>query len=267
MCTTPRGAQRVLTDRKLTAAQKYRRMVVGEVSTAAFVWYELCTSLLSSWPGAVGYWLRARFYPTLFRRCGRGVIFGRNLTIRHPHRISLGHRVVLNDGVLLDAKGTMGDGILIGDDVFIGWYSVVTTTDGTLELGPGCNIGAWCRIGTYGHTRIGAKALLAAYVYIVGADHEATRTDIPIVDQPSVSRGGVEIGEGTWIGTKATVLDGTRVGAHAIIGAHALVTEPIPDYAVAVGIPAKVIKLRRAASAPAPEAPPKSSETSAYPLE
>lgn len=256
MANPRRGVQTALQDPGESALAKYRRMVVGGSGPGAFLWYEICTSLFGSWPGALGYWLRARFYPSLFRRCGRGVIFGRNLTLRHPSRIDIGDHVILSDGVVLDAKGIKGDGIRIGDRVFVGLQSVITTSDGTVELAAGCNIGAWCRIGSYGRTRIGEKALLAAWVYVVGAGHETARTDIPILDQPYTTRGGSDIGDGAWIGAKATVLDGVKVGAHAIVGAHAVVTQNIPPYAIALGVPARVTGSRLDRSPPPPAAPP-----------
>ena len=67
-----------------------------------------------------------------------------------------------------------------------------------------------------------------------------------MIDQPNVSRGGATIGDGTWIGTKSTVLDGVSVGSDCIVGAHSLVTKDAPDFSVIVGSPAKVIRDRRA---------------------
>jgi acetyltransferase-like isoleucine patch superfamily enzyme len=58
-------------------------------------------------------------------------------------------------------------------------------------------------------------------------------------------RGGVEIGTNAWLGTRVTVLDGVKIGSNAIIGAHSLVTQDVPDWAVAVGTPARVIKIRQ----------------------
>jgi acetyltransferase-like isoleucine patch superfamily enzyme len=57
-------------------------------------------------------------------------------------------------------------------------------------------------------------------------------------------RGGVTIGEHAWLGTRVTVLDGVKIGRHAVIGAHSLVKDDVPDYAVAVGTPAKIIRMR-----------------------
>ena len=53
----------------------------------------------------------------------------------------------------------------------------------------------------------------------------------------------VEIGDHAWIGAGATVLPGVRVGRHAVVGAASVITKDVPDYAVAVGNPAKVIKM------------------------
>jgi acetyltransferase-like isoleucine patch superfamily enzyme len=239
------GSQEFLADRSKSALAKYQMMVVGDRGLWKLITYELITCLLGPMPGALGFYLRQKFYPMLFRACGRGVLFGRNLIIRHPGRIRLGGGVVLSDDVLLDAKGTEGEGILIRDGVFIGRGTAITMIDGTLEIDEGANIGTYCRIGTYGYTRIGKKALIAAFVYVVGADHQTDRTDIPILDQPNFTHGGVTVGDGTWLGTKASVKDGVQIGRDCIVGAHALVTENLPDFAVAVGIPAKVVKLRK----------------------
>jgi acetyltransferase-like isoleucine patch superfamily enzyme len=242
-----RGAQDALQDAGSGALAKYRRLMVGDAGFGAFLAYEFVTSVFGPWPGALGYWLRAKFYPGLFRACGRKVIFGRNLTIRHPGRISIGDRVVLSDGVMLDAKGASADGgIVVGAGAFVGLCTMITTTDGSIELAAGCNLGAYCRIGSFGRTRIGEKALLAAWVYVVGAGHESARTDIPILDQPYTHRGGAQIGDGAWLGARATVMDGVTVGAHSIVGAHAVVTKDIPDYSIAMGIPARVTGSRLA---------------------
>jgi acetyltransferase-like isoleucine patch superfamily enzyme len=85
--------------------------------------------------------------------------------------------------------------------------------------------------------------LLGSRVSIVngGSQHGIDRLDIPIRDQPGVFP-RVTIGRDTWIGEGATVL--ADVGSHCVIGAGSLVTRPIPDYAIAVGVPAKVVRFR-----------------------
>lgn len=239
------GVQGLLTDASVGPLTKYRRLVAGDSGFWSFLKYEFITSVFGPWPGALGLWLRQKFYPCLFRECGRKVIFGRDLTLRHPHRMTLGNRIVIGDRVILDGKGTQGEGLLIRDGVYIGAGTVVTTTDGTIILDEACNIGGNCRIGSFGRTRIGKKALLAAFCYVVGAGHETSRLDIPILDQPNTTRGGSEVGDGCWFGARVTVMDGVKVGAHSIVGAHAVVTKDLPEFCVAVGIPAQVVRMRK----------------------
>ena len=238
------GTQAALTDERQSSLAKYGDIVVGSRRLRAIVKYDLITGLFGAWPGALGLALRRLFYRRLFRECGRGVVIGRNVALRRPGRISLGDNVVIGDGCTLDAKGEEGSGIHIRDGVFLGSGTIVSMAGGSIEIDEGANIGSTCRIGTFGHTRIGKKALLAAYCYLVGAAHETDRLDTPILDQPNYTKGGVQVGDGCWLGARVTVLDGVSVGRDSIVGAHAVVTKDLPALCVAVGIPAKVIRMR-----------------------
>ncbi len=66
-------------------------------------------------PGALGLALRRTCYPWLLGRCGRNVVFGQNVVLRHPHKIRIGDNVVIDDNCLLDAKGDTNEGITIGE--------------------------------------------------------------------------------------------------------------------------------------------------------
>ena len=74
-----------------------------------------------------------------------------------------------------------------------------------------------------------------------GATHGTDDVSRPIRDQPG-ARTLVRIGEGTWVGSAAIIL--ADVGKHCVIGAGSVVTKPLPDYVVAAGVPARVIKSR-----------------------
>ena len=113
--------------------------------------------------------------------------------------------------------------------------------DANVYVGPRCHLGL---------VHLERDVLLAAGVHVPsGAEtHGAADVDRPIRDQPG-RRALVRIGEGTWVGSAAVVMQ--SVGCHAIVGAGAVVTTPIPDYAVAVGVPARVVRDRRAAAAQA----------------
>ena len=92
--------------------------------------------------------------------------------------------------------------------------------------------------------QIGNNVLIAAYTYLVGGGHIYKDPDIPVIEQGRTAS-GIEIGDNVWLGASVKVLDGVSIGEGAIIAAGAVVTEDIPPFAIAGGIPAKVIKLRK----------------------
>ena len=90
---------------------------------------------------------------------------------------------------------------------------------------------------------IGEKVLLSPNVYITDCDHEYRNVEIPVIDQGIVQRGQrVSIGEDSYIGINAVIVGNVKIGKHCVIGANSVVTKDVPDYCVAVGSPAKVIK-------------------------
>ena len=100
------------------------------------------SGLLYAGAALVGLLLRQRLYRWLLGSCGRQVVFGQHVTLRHPHKIHIGDNVMIDDHCLLDAKGTPNHGIRIGSGVFVdpGRYRIeyaATLTGGTqLLLGP-----------------------------------------------------------------------------------------------------------------------------------
>jgi acetyltransferase-like isoleucine patch superfamily enzyme len=107
--------------------------------------------------------------------------------------------------------------------------------DANVYVGPRCQLGL---------VHLERDVLLAAGVHIPsgGATHGVADVDRPIRDQPGV-RTLVRIGEGTWVGSAAVIM--ADVGKHCVVGAGAVVTSPLPDYVIAAGVPAKVLRNRR----------------------
>jgi acetyltransferase-like isoleucine patch superfamily enzyme len=226
-----------------SARQKYARLVVGRDGWAPLLAYEL-VQLLSQWvPGALGLALRKALYPMLLGACGRNVVFGQHVVLRHPHKIRLGDNVVIDDHCLLDAKGDSNAGIAIGSGVFVGRNTILSCKNGDITLGDGANIGFNCEIFSAARVEIGARTLLAAYCYVIGGDHDWKDPARPVLEQGRRAE-GVRVGEGAWLGAGAKVLDGITVGEGAIVGAGAVVTGDIPPAAVAVGVPARVVSSR-----------------------
>lgn len=236
-------AQEQLFNAGTSARQKYATLVVGRPGLGALLAYELIITLSQSLPGALGLALRKVLYPKLLGACGRNVVFGQNVVLRHPHKIHIADNVVVDDNCLLDAKGESNRGIRIGSGVFIGRNTILSCKNGDIELGDGANIGFNCELFSASSVRVGAGTLLAAYTYVIGGDHDFSDPSKSILEQGRKSD-GVQIGEGAWIGAGAKVLDGVSIGDKAIIGAGAVVTRDVPAQAVAVGIPAKVVSNR-----------------------
>jgi len=235
--------QDALSSTHTSARDKYAALIVGQPGWEALVKYELVVMLSQSVPGAVGLALRKRLYRLLLGACGRNVVFGQNVVLRHPHKIRIGDNVVIDDNCLIDAKGTSNSGIRIGSGTFIGRNTILSCKNGDIELGEGANIGFNCEIFSASRVRIGANALVAAYCYLIGGDHDFSDASRPVLEQARVSA-GIIVGDGAWLGAGTKVLDGVEIGAHAVIGAGAVVRQAVPARATAVGVPARILGTR-----------------------
>jgi acetyltransferase-like isoleucine patch superfamily enzyme len=235
-----RRAQDQLFRDKGGAGAKYSALIVGRPGFLALLKYEL-TIMLSQWvPGALGLLLRKTLYPGLLGSCGRNVVFGQNVVLRHPHKIHIGDNVVVDDHCLLDAKGETNQGIRIGNGVFIGRNTILSCKNGDITLADGVNIGFNCEVFSAGTVTIGQDTLLAAYAYLIGGDHDFSDKTVAVNAQPRRAA-GISVGSGVWIGAGAKVLDGVTIGDRGIVGAGAVVRSAVPEGATAVGVPARVI--------------------------
>lgn len=240
-----KSAQKTLIYEKKGAFSKYKDFFLGNVSFLYFIKYEIITLLFSNIPGALGLFLRKIFFRKLFKRVGRGVVFGKNMTIRHPKKITIGNNVIFDDNVVLDAKGKNNNGIEIKDNVVIGRNTMLSCKGGDIFVDEHSNIGANCYIISETKFNLGKYVFIAGNSYLIaGGNHTYKSRDIPIMFQPSVSKGGVTIEDDVWLGAGVIVLDGVKIKKGAIIGAGSLVNKDIDEYSIAVGSPAKVIKSR-----------------------
>lgn len=236
--------QEELFDPGRSRAARYAQLVVGRPGLRALVEYELVVTLCSALPGALGLWLRSKLYPRLLGRVGRNVTFGANVVLRHPHKIRIGDDVVIDDACCLDAKGADNRGIDIGSGVFIGRGTILSCKNGDIVIDDHANVGFHCEIFSGGRVRLGKNTLVAAYTYLVGGDHAHGRTDVPVLHQERTAR-GIEVDDNVWLGAHVVVSDGATVGRDAIVGAGAVVRGEIPPFAVAAGVPARVLRDRR----------------------
>jgi len=227
---------------------KYTTLVLGKKGLFSFLRYELVVLFFSGIPGALGFFLRRIFYRFLFKKVGKGAVFGRHITLRHPAKIIIGDNAVIDDNVVLDAKGEKNEGIRLGANVYIGRNTVLSCKEGSIFLDDYCNISANCLLLSETAIRMGKYCFLAGQCYLVaGGNHSFEKTDVPIMFQPSYSKGGIRIGEDVWLGAGVVVLDGVSIGDGTVVGAGSAVTQSLPEYCIAVGTPAEKTRDRKSA--------------------
>lgn len=147
--------------------------------------------------------------------------------------------------------------IRIGSETLIGPRSTlavgmvpgqVMTSDTVISIGDRCLFGQGSGIVGHLSIEIGDDVWTGHHVYITDQNHGYEDLDRPISVQLQPER-PVRIGDGSWLGHGTVVLPGASIGRHVVIGANSVVRGEIPDFTVAAGNPAKVIRHQR------PEAP------------
>lgn len=135
---------------------------------------------------------------------------------------------------------SLGKGAVVED------FAVLNNGVGELHIGQGSRVG----IGSVliGPVSIGDNCLLAQHVVISGLNHCFADTTRPIKEQ-GVETAPVTLADGCWIGANASITAGVRIGKNAVVGAGSVVTRDVPDFAVAVGNPARVVKILSAETA------------------
>lgn len=229
---------RLLEDQKSTY-KKYSELVVGELSLGKLLRYELITMLLGPVPGALGLLLRKIFYPLLFKKVGKGVIFGRDVTIRHGDKIELGNNVVIDDYSLMDGRGAGAEGIVIGDNVIINRGVTIQAKKGGIRIGSHSNIGAGSSVVAMGGVYIDEMVGMAGHCSISGGGFSVEREKDSVREHSMYSKGPIRIDKKCRLGIGAVVLDGVHIKEGCLVGAGSLVVDDLPEYCVAAGVPAK----------------------------
>lgn len=137
-----------------------------------------------------------------------------------PGKIQLAQDVQLEQGVLLHA---WGGSITIDENVFVGPYTVIYGQGGVT---------------------IGKNSLVAMHSRILSSNHTVPSRDRKIRWEPDVLL-PTQIGEDVWLGAGVTVLGGVTIGDGCVVGAGAVVSKDLPPYSIAMGVPAKVVRMRQ----------------------
>lgn len=163
------------------------------------------------------------FYPLCF------AFYGKKTMIIHPLQI---------DGV---RNISIGNSTYIYDQTWLAAMPLSKQEKPFLQIGNDCVIGHFNHIYATNKIIIQDSVLTADKVYISDNQHEYHNPQIPIKNQPIRQSNPIVIGEGSWLGENVCILSAS-IGKHCVIGANSVVTHDIPDYSVAVGAPAKVIR-------------------------
>lgn len=160
----------------------------------------------------------------------RFLSFGWHSSIDRPLRIGGSKNIIIGDGVTINYKT---------------WLAAISISSSKEEcrlvIEDGCTIGNFNHIYSTKKVILHKNVLTADKVYISDNLHGFEDVHMPILKQPVKQNGEVEIGEGSWLGENVCVL-GVKIGKHCVVGANSVVTHDIPDYCVAVGAPAFIIK-------------------------
>lgn len=136
------------------------------------------------------------------------------------------------------------DRIFIGDNTTIleGSRIQIYSNSSKVEIGKNCFLGYNLSILSYKNVNIGDDVLIASNVLITSENHGLNPESNLSYMQQELTGADVNIKNGCWIGEKVMILSGVTIGEKSIIGAGSVVTKDIPDYSIAAGNPAKVIK-------------------------
>ncbi len=168
-------------------------------------------------------------YASSFKICGSNVKFEKFGLLVGEKYISIGNNSDVQQGTYITAWDSyLGEKfvpeIIIGSNCHIGAYNHITSIN-KISIGDGFVSGKWVTITDNSHGTTDIESLLIR------------------VDKRSLfCKGPVIIGKNVWIGDKATILSGVRIGEGAVIAANSVVTKDVPAYSVVAGIPARIIK-------------------------
>jgi acetyltransferase-like isoleucine patch superfamily enzyme len=183
---------------------------------------------------------KARAYLARMNRLG---YIAPSATIYHKD-LELGPRIFIDERVVIFQR-KQGGPIRLGSDVCI-YRDVILESGfgGSLVVGDGSSIHPRCQINAnVSNIEIGKDVMIAPNCALYSYDH-GIAAGIPIGDQALTSRGPISIGDGAWLAVGVIVLGGVRIGKGAVIGAGSVVTRDVPDEAIAVGSPARVVGTR-----------------------
>ncbi|MGF2413886.1 acyltransferase [Ferruginibacter sp.] len=154
----------------------------------------------------------------------------------------IGNKTRLIDPIINGHKRIfLGNNVFIRKNTWLAAEPVTGDVNCRLTIGDGTYVGNFCHFYASSKIEIGKKVLFADKVYLSDNLHGYKDINLAVIDQPVMQTNPVIIGDGAWLGENVCVI-GASVGKNSVVGSNSVVTKNIPDYCVAVGAPAKIIK-------------------------
>ena len=180
--------------------------------------------------------------------------FSRKKKISFSSRLQIGKNASLfvGNGAKIGDYGLIRMGkysrLEIGRNTLICRFAEISVNDNAvLKIGDDVYIGERANIRARESIEIGSHTQIAQGVSLIGGQYLYKNADIPIKKQGFMSS-PIHIGSDAWLGVNVVVLPGRKIGKGAVVGAGSVVSRNIPDYAIAVGSPAKVSGYRQGGS-------------------
>jgi acetyltransferase-like isoleucine patch superfamily enzyme len=216
-------------------------------SLPRYIGEQLLQAALGWVPSIVGVGLRGLAYRAIMQMDGMAAIED-GVRIRFAANVRLGRGAYLDHGAYLHACPggiSLGPESLVMKNAILHVYNFRHLPHSGITIGARSLIGESCILRGQGGITIGDDVYLGTLVQILAVNHVFADISRPISHQ-GITAQGISIGDGSWIGSGAIILDGVRIGRNVVIGAGAVVTKDVPDYCIAVGNPARVVRdLRR----------------------
>jgi acetyltransferase-like isoleucine patch superfamily enzyme len=193
--------------------------------------------------------LRGRWKILKGVRAGKRFGLGSDIILLYPRCLKVGDDVSIEGPAYFNCLSTKG--VQIGSHTSIDrncWLNcggkINDHDHGYFKIGEYSFIGCNAVIGAGGGIEVGNHVLIGQTVNLHAENHNYLNPEVRI-DQQGIKYQGIIIEDDVWIGSKATILDGVRIGMGAVIAAGAVVTKSIPEYAIAVGVPARIVGSRK----------------------
>jgi acetyltransferase-like isoleucine patch superfamily enzyme/glycosyltransferase involved in cell wall biosynthesis len=189
-------------------------------------------------------------YHRPFLAGAKGALFiGKRARFRNSGHITLGRNFVAEDGC--EIQGLSRQGVRFGDNVTVGSCAMVRPSgyygrhlgEG-LTIGDRSNIGPYCYLGAYGGITIGKDVMMGPRVSLFAENHNFDKLDVSMREQGCTKR-EIIVEDDCWLGSGSIILAGVKIGKGSVVAAGAVVTSNIPEYSIAAGNPARVIRSRK----------------------